>query len=239
MQKSLNRNKAKFIQLFLLVALCDWFAPASLHASELTPAMFKTGKQSLDAKIKMPKSMPDGRHLFFCEGYASRYGHLRLGACHGTDMPEDVESMGRRAIARSVRRIRITPATVDGLKENVWFNFSVLFRKDTEQQRVRVLHNHLLNVTTLGLDYVAPQRILKPSNLRFPVECGTRILMLTEALVDVTGKALAAEVVDSKESESLFCTSKTVALLLNSNYIPAILDGEAHQATYKEVFFSY
>jgi len=201
-------------------------------AEDFIPANFRTGSHSLESNIRFPKNTPDGILVIKCAGYVLANGRLSLKVFY--ESPNKHRKSVRRfqrAIAVASRWIKLTPASVNGERKEVWFNFSVVFRKFGDKQTIEVYPSHLYDIDKYEKTYTDPQRY---GFNNWPRGCG-QFTFFVSADVDSTGKASDAKVIVGSAPSR--CERKIVDFIENNSYIPATHNGEYVTAKYVEIFF--
>ena len=115
---------------------------------------------------------------------------------------------------------------MNGNKEEVDFQFTVVFSRNGEEQNIVVHENNGKNVERFGNDYTSAQRY---SPHPFPIRCsGWRRddLIVEVAIVEKTGRAKGIEVMSATAGIDARCKDALQTQLNNARRIPAISNGE-------------
>jgi len=207
--------------MIALVYVLPTFAQQS--ESNYTHATFQPGKRSIENLIKFPKADLNGELAVICSSKATAKGRLRDARCSS---PQDPDLKFTMAVSRRFNSSRVIPATVNGRKEEVDFQFTVVFSKVDGQENIFVRENNGKNIERLGNDYTSAQRY---SPNPFPVRCsGWRRddLIVEVAVVQKNGRAKAVEIMSSTAGADARCQDALETQLKNARWIPAKLDGE-------------
>jgi len=139
-------------------------------------------------------------------------------------------------IVPRINRLRFNAARDAGRFVEAWVLLTFVFVRSGEERDIRILPNHLHNVDELGIDYVAPQRVLGDPSFSEP--CSDIKSVLVAAEIGEDGRPSDVTIVDSLDEGIEDCLEAFVELMTNSRYIPARRDGVPVRAKYLEIFFS-
>ena len=210
--------------VFVLAAFaCALPALSQENSAPFTHATFQPGSRSIENLIEFPKTSFSGELAVICSSRATAKGRLRNARCSS---PRDPELHFTMAVSRRFNSARVIPATVKGIKEEVDFQFIVVFLQNGDEQNIVVHENNGKNVERFGKDYTSAQRY---SPNPFPVRCsGWRRddLIIEVAIVEKTGRAKAVEVMSSTAGVDARCKDALQTQLNNARWIPAASDGE-------------
>lgn len=219
---------------FLLLPLLS-LAAAGAHADRV-PAQADTGEDGLEQRIEFPELRGDITAVLRCAARLQRNGRLKDNGCY-------VESPADRVfiepINRAARRARFKPATLDGRALEIYLQYRVQFVKEGEDERVSVWLNPGVaeNVEAYGQDHVAAQRVIGKE--RWEDVCPSRAdyLVWLRAHVAEDGSASSASLTHGAGiNPSPRCREAILATIGESEFFPALADGEPVPSTYMEPF---
>ncbi len=209
---------------FVLTAIvCALPALSQENRAPYTHATFQPGKRSIENLIKFPKTTFSGELAVICSSRATAKGRIKNARCSS---PQDPDLDFTMAVSRRFNSARVISATVNGKKEEVDFQFTVVFSSNREEQNIVVHENNGKNIEHFGNDYTSAQRY---SPNPFPARCsGWRRddLIVEVAIVEKTGRAKAIEVMSSTAGVDARCKDALQTQLSNARWIPAISNGE-------------
>lgn len=213
----------KKIILVLAAFVCALPALSQENSAPYTHATFQPGKRSIGNLIKFPKAGFSGALAVICSSKATAKGRLKDARCSS---PQDPDLAFTMAVSRRFNSARVIPATVNGKKEEVDFQFTVVFSRNDEEQRIVVHENNGKNVDRFGNGYTSAQRY---SPNPFPARCsGWRRddLIVEVAIVEKTGRAKAVEVMSATAGVDARCKDALQTQLSDARWIPATSNGE-------------
>ena len=196
---------------------------AAEEATQFTHARFVDGKRSMQNLIDFPDIDFDVEITVSCTGHATAKGRLRDARCSA---PNDPDLKFTMAVSRRFNSTRLTPATVNGKKEEVDFQFVVIFRKEGEIESHNIYLHNMKNADRLGLDYIGAQRY---SIHPWPRRCGDSPLpdlIMEVAVVDEHGTPREFEILSANFALSATCREGFSTHLENGRWIPALYDGQ-------------
>jgi len=129
------------------------------------------------------------------------------------------------AVSRRFNSTRLVSATVDGKKEEVDFQFTVIFKKEGGVETHKIYLHNMKNVDRLGLDYIGPQRY---SVHPWPRRCGDSPmadLIMEVAVVNENGRAKDFDVQSANFAMSATCREGFSSHLKDGRWIPALANG--------------
>lgn len=210
------------IAIFVMLAVSAAHGQVNDAGTSYSHARFVSGKRALENLVDFPDVEIDGALTVTCSGRASAKGRLKDARCSS---PQDPNLDFTLAVSRRFNATRLDPATVNGHTEEVDFQFTVIFERDEELEKITVYPNNQKNVDRLGLTYVSAQRY---SPHQFPNRCrGWRQddLILEVAIVEATGNPRDVDVMSTVGIPSR-CRDAFLTQLKNGRWIPAMLDGK-------------
>lgn len=209
--------------LVLAALACALPALSQENGATYTHATFQPGKRSIENLIKFPKTNFSGELAVICSSRATAKGRIENARCSS---PQDPELDFTMAVSRRFNSARVIPATVNGRKEEVDFQFTVVFSQEGDEKNIAVRENNGKNIERFGNDYTSAQRY---SPNPFPVRCsGWRRddLIVEVAIVEKNGRAKAVDVMSSTAGVDARCKDALKTQLSNARWIPATSNGE-------------
>jgi len=217
--KSLNLFAALTATVLVLSALD---ASNSVFAATFTPATFVEGKRSLKNLLDFPKIDGDVSVTVSCTSIGTANGRIREAKCSAANDPSQKFAI---AVNRRAKSARINPATVDGRKEKVDFQFTVVFSRTAGEESIDVYVNNQKNTDRFGPDYISAQRY---SPYELPDVCKERrlsFLILEVAVVTADGAVKESDLhVDSVGIPNT-CEVQLREITKSSRFIPAFYEG--------------
>lgn len=218
--------KKIFLNLLKIILIIPSYTLA--QESEYFPASFNNEPDSLQNLIVFPDIGENIDVTARCSSKLSRFGSFQSLVCLPIQYPELLQAIGD-----VILDAKISPATRDGSRQEVMIPFSVRFVKEGASENLYVYPNFGVGTEILGLEYTAPQRII-----RRLIHDGEECLF---AITDYWAGVLVSEEgisMDVSISEPHNMTERCVSV--HSRYIgdflfvPAMKDGVAVQASYYE-----
>lgn len=219
------------LALLLFVSLPCFGAQS---AADFSAAHFGEKLPEFVENLRFPNHSAGSAILIKCGAMVHLSGEMEGTICFSND-DYVIENRIRKVIVRSTRKFRITPATIDGERESVWFNFSVIYEQKGEIKTIEVLENHLYDIESLGPHYTAAQRSLS----KFDLKCFDPKELPISVLANVSAEGQVAQLQFSKDPQENQCASEIEKIIRNSLYIPATVEGKPAASTYNEVFHHY
>ena len=199
------------------------FVPARL------PAEFEAAVN----EIEFPDYL-EGYDLFlYCITDVRRTGSLRHTTCMNNEKINISEV--RDLLAKSIRRIKMSPAIVNGETEATEFYFRIHLDFDREPHRISVYPNWGYNTAAYGENYEAP---LRYDARRIPKDCLFFVGIATTP-IDANGHVAGdPELVTPlpPQKPTLDCIEKLETRLMDGKYIPAHHNGKPVAAIQLEVW---
>ena len=208
----------------LLVSALAYSQETTLNA--LTPAQFVEGKRSMKNLVKFPRMKTDIDIQVMCMGEATSKGRLKESRCSAPDDPDLKFTM---AVERKVKSARLTPAIVDGIPQDVDFQFLVHFKKENELESIEVYPNNGKNIDRLGVDYISAQRYSEyvwPSRCKQALGHMTNDVIMQVAVVNRSGLATDSQILSAGGGLTPSCQAGLESQLANSRWIPAKRNGQ-------------
>ena len=201
-----------------------------------TPANFVEGKKSLQNLIKFPKVEEDVSVIVTCYSRGTARGYIRRARCSTSN---DSDLKFTLVVSRACKSARLTPATVNGRKEEINFQFSVIFTKNGESEEIAVYPHNRNNVDKFGLDYVGAQ-LYKMSE--FPKGCYVvrgSIFVVSIVSVGTDGKPKTINLYKGPYEITGACERIIMQRFKDALWIPAFHDGSPVESTWTNPFFTY
>lgn len=144
--------------LTLAIFFPSMLACALPYAESVTfsPALSESGATGIQPRIEVPLDTPDGFHRYRCDATITPDGEARDVDCYGPRTAATDPLL--RSITRAVKEARYQPARSEGRPVKVFMTLSMLVKVEAKQALVGVFPNDGEHWTTLGTNYVSPQR---------------------------------------------------------------------------------
>lgn len=216
-----------FTALLLNNSLC-WS-----EGTNFKPAKFKKNIKGLEKKIKYPDDPYYGKTVIRVAAESHPGGYLWPIFFYRDSAQDQAFIPYEESVKKIIRLLKVTTPKVNGRRNKVWFNFSVIFDNSDGKKEVRIVPNFLYNENKYGENYSDPQRIITKRS--FPSECGVGNTLWMASTIDQNGKALDSRVIEGEGSRE--CREQLKKLMLASDYMPARHEGNFVPATYIEAFW--
>ena len=207
------------------------------------PAIFGEFKKQFISKIKIPSNYNDFSIIIRCSGAIRANGRFANGVqaiCDQQDNSVGLEGQSFSfifsQISKASKNLQVEPASVNGIKKNIWFNFHVNINKADGRLSITVNENHLINASLLGTEYIASQRF-EPSKIPFITNCLRRRNSVTiGANVSSTGSASGYNIIGN-DNPSNSCVRSVERTIEESGFIPAFVDAQPVNSVWTELFY--
>lgn len=232
----LRRHRAAALVLASAAVFSLGVSAETARQADFTPAAAGNGENSFQNVIEFPELRGDTTVEIGCLGLLENNGKFDEHLCYRVNPGDDTFI---RAIAKSIRKVRFVPATLDGKDVDVVFQYRAKFVKAGDDETIEVIANPgvVENVEAYGSDHVAAQRVMKRE--RWQDECPkkARFIVLARANVDFDGtpSSVSLQHMDGIRITEK-CSTAIEQNLLASAFIPAEVDGETVPSTYIEPF---
>jgi hypothetical protein len=221
------RAGLRVLGALLLACVLDG-ARAEEHPSR--PAAFGDAAWRFIERLALPADLAFETAAVRCAGSLQTDGRFETVLCYEPgDDPEREAALGA-AVTRTVQRLRLQPARLEGRRVPVWFRFTVALSRTDEGDRVTLFPHHGLSLDALGPVYVGAQRVLDAAPPRCLSRPGANAVALT-ARVDGSGRA--HDVATDPDDD---CGRDVAAAVASSRFLPARKDGKPVEGLYDEVF---
>ena len=213
---------ARFVLLFLL------FPTALSLAQAHRPAQFIDNGKEFIGRIHVPKRMPAERVVVLASGRVDASGRIR--GMSVLRSKEDTVSKFQESVKSASTFLRLSPAIVDSEAREVWFSFSVVFEAVADTVEFSVYPSLSVNEEKPNAEFSSPQRVLDEY---FPSACRAEGVIWTSTLISDKGLPSNPEI----SGGGARCQQYLEEHLLNSEYLPAMLEGVFVEASYLEIWY--
>lgn len=217
----------------LLIAASASGEAVRLGEPTFVPARLPDSFEATVNDISFPDYL-EGYDLFlYCITDVRRTGSVRHTTCLNNEKINISEV--RDLLAKSMRRIKMSPAIVNGETKATEFYFRVHLDFDRERHRINVYPNWGYNTETYGKNYEAP---LRYDARRIPKDC-LFFVGIAATPIDTNGHVTGdPELVTPlpPQKPTLDCVEKLKSRLIDGKYIPAHHDGKPVAAIQLEVW---
>jgi hypothetical protein len=208
-----------------------------------TSAVDSTGKRSLGRLVQVPMELQEGEISVLCDATVLGNGRFRRLMCYTGREGEDhyVD-----AVQRLDGEARFTPATVNGRRQAVVAQFSVLMSRRGDEAHVSILPNHQEHAGEYGSDYISPQRLFRLPGSRprrqvwgrwYPVcrhRCERGSFVVFTAMIGIDGKARGTKVVQSSGFSPDDLAFGPIQFARTS-FLPGVVNGQTHPMQYTKI----
>jgi hypothetical protein len=216
--------------LFALLAATLSIADEQAVLPAMTPADFNDSPRSLQNRLQFPKMKEDLVVTITCGARLDQLGEFANNYCWST-----VDKMQGllKVINRAARDARITPATINGVSRSVWFQYSVEFRKEGDNESISVFPNWGLNREFYGDDYIGPQLY---NAVPDSMNCNRNQSFNVAMYIDADASIHDPDVVSGEPTQQ--CRDQFMSFVKNALFIPAHHDGQPCPARYLDFWFA-
>ena len=216
--------------LFVLLATALSIADEQAVLPAMTPANFNDSPRSLQNRIQFPKIKEDLAVTITCGARLDQLGEFANNYCWSS-----VEKMQGliKSINRAARDARITAATVNGVSASVWFQYSVEFRKDGDNETISVFPNWGLNREFYGTDYIGPQLY---NAVPDSMNCNRNQSFNVAMYIDADASIHDPEVISGEPTDQ--CRDQFANFVKNARFMPAHHNGQPCPARYVDFWFA-
>ena len=215
------------VGLLLLTTLAG--APCAEEPAS-RPARFGDAAWRFIERLSLPADLDLETAAVRCAGSLRDNGRFDAVLCYEPGEDPEREAVLGAAVTRTMRRLRLEPARLEGRRVPVSFRFTVALRRTAEGDRVTLFPHHGLSLEALGAVYAGAQRVLEADPPRCLARPGAPAVALT-ARVDATGRP--HDVATDPDDD---CGREVAAAVRASRFLPARKDGRPVDARYDEVF---
>lgn len=221
----------RYLALFIYVA-----SMTTAAAGDRQPARIGDGERSLASLIRFPELKGDTTVMLRCAVRVRDDGEMKDNGCY-VDSPADQLFISE--INKAARKARLVPASIDGKRREIYFQYRVEFAKKGEEQTVTVYENPGVqeNIDAYGIDHVAAQRAIGKE--RWQEECPSRAqyLVWLKAHVAPDGQQSSLSLTHgSGITPTPRCQQAILDSVSGSLFFPALHAGEPVPSTYVEPF---
>jgi len=215
-----------FVVLFLICSI-------SKASEGLEPAHFGEARQDFLQSLKLPILQEGEQLIIRCGSTVSPWGRILTTACYETNGAITKSREIGKALRRALLGKRISPAKVDGKGVEIWFNFSLVYRRVKGAPKLLLLENHAFRSSELTESYIAAQRFNTGSWGLFCKR--TKKPIFAQVLVSADGSLLGSKI--SADDQPELCTARILNAINQSRFIPAQMDGKPVNSTFIEIFY--
>jgi hypothetical protein len=213
-----------------------------------SPAQWIDGTEAFDNELRCPPYLTDkGEDIaVFCQAELQESGEKKRSFCFTSSESHHRYS---KATKRALRRVRYSPALVEGQPVAALVYASALFRQRGDQCEVSGFANWGVNAKSLGSkDYISPQEILTDGGwsgkipyllreLAFRARHGEGALLSIAADISADGVASNVQVANHYLELSQDDRKRIVDAYLDTAFIPGYIGGEPRAMQIREVFY--
>lgn len=190
-----------FITCVLLILAATVQAAGVLDPSATAPALPDPGDLGVQPRIEVPLDTAEGIHRYRCDATITPGGDARDVDCYGPRTAASDPLL--RSITKAVKEARYQPARQAGEPVKVFMTLSVLVKVEAKQALVGVFPNDGEHWTTLGTNYVSPQRVrggYGAMNYSNAIQENNRAGATFRVRVDTTGRVIALSIHEQRGS---------------------------------------
>jgi hypothetical protein len=225
----MNSYSSLIICVFSLIA-------AGAAQADRQPARVGSGKDSLGARIEFPELKGDATATVRCAAQVEDGGDMEKNGCYN-ESPSD--QLFIPAISEAARKAEMQPASLDGRRLEVYFQYRVKFEKKGDDTTITVLENPGVteNVEAYGEDHVAAQRAIGDENWQKVCPSRAQYLVWLRAHVAPDGAVSNPSLTHGGGiMPTPRCQQAILDTVQNSIFFPALHDGQPVPSTYVEPF---
>ncbi len=215
--------------------------------SRFSPATFKSGEDSLEARFFLPRTSKGEELTIFCSALISVRGIIEEQRCNWDHSNKPY----RIPAGNAIRNARLNPATVDGKKVIAYIKYAYKIQDKDGESTVKVYPHHFVNSQYYGDDYIAPQSYVAGTELDamdsaffgkpwmervVPRKCLKSARVFLKMKIEKDGKVDGVEVLDKPRPKS--CGKSIADAVAEANYIPAFFNGQAAASIYVEKYLA-
>lgn len=230
-----GRNARRLSILLLLGSLSVSAFGAS---TEHSPAGFGSGERTLDQLIKFPDAAASSTmdRMLTCQGIVKANGKMAQGACF---VKEFTDAPYAEAVKKAAKKARFKPATYNGRKIGVYFQYRIRFSRTEEENHITLYANQAYpeNLDAYGEDHIAAQRGVMREKWQKSCPSLAHFVAVVRAHVAADGTQSSIKVTHGNGIPiSAKCSKAIAETIEQSVFIPAYADGEAVPSSYLEAF---
>jgi hypothetical protein len=214
------------------------FALTGVAAAQSIPATFgdPEGDRHISKFFVMPKVDGDYSVMLRCYAVAEKSGKLKDLGCYNST---EVEYAIMQAMEKATKKTRVVPASIGGKERKVYLQFGAEFIGEGDKHTIQLFLNPAEpeNIEAYGPEHIAAQRVIGKE--QWQKICPTRAqwLIYARAHVSVDGKGSS---VDLAHGAGIVptgsCQNAIRETVINSEFIPAMVDGEVVPSAFIEGF---
>lgn len=215
---------------------------ASTAAAQPRPASFETNEENrkLYDLIKFPEIKGDVEIELNCFAQVLTTGKLKNPGCYVNDQ---FDQPFAKAVQDAGKKARMLPASIDGKKHNVFFQFRVDFTQkvvdeEVTQEIVLYPNNGVPeNVEEYGDDYVGAQRVIGNEGWMKICPKHARYFVYARAHIDMDGTASSISLEHGGGIVPTgVCQQAIIDTIAASPFTPTMLGGEPVPSSFIEPF---
>lgn len=221
---------------FCAFAVTMPIAASTASAQQTVPANFSQGEKSLAQLIEFPELRGDVSVAISCFGIVNGKGKIKEHGCYRRN-PGDETFVA--VIYAAGKKARLTPASYDGLRVHVVFQYRVQFVKKGDDEVLNFVANpgYEENVNAYGPEHIAAQRVFGKEGWEKSCPRQAKFVVLAKANVDFDGTPASVSLTHADGIPiTAGCEQAIIDAVQSSRFIPAMADGEAVPSTYVEPF---
>lgn len=222
----------------ILLAAAAAIVAAPDAVAQTRPASFDAPEEErrLERLIKFPEVTGNVSVMLDCFAQVLTTGKMSSGNCY---MEDKFDQPFAQAVYDAAKKARMLPATIDGSKKKVFFQYRVEFVQHDDEQTINLFPNVAVaeNLEEYGPQHFSAQRVIGRESWQKTCPKRARYLILVRAHVDMEGTASS---VSLEHGGGIVptgpCQQAIIDTVLSSRYTPAMIDGEPVPSTFVEPF---
>ena len=221
---------------FFVVVLGVFVCASANSQSERIPAGFDAGEKSLDKLIKYPEISGDIDRTLLCQGVLKKNGKLDQPACYLVNRGDELFAA---SVTKALKKARFTPAIIGGKARGVYLQYRIRFTRTGEDEDVILMANqgYLENIAEYGDSYVAAQRAITDEKWQKICPRRAHYNVISKLHVAYDGMPSSISITHgSGINISNTCEQAIIETLQQSDFVPALADGQPVPSTYVEAF---
>lgn len=234
-----NVQYARDVWVFLVALLALFSSYCYSDSPDTKPALFGDAGAELIESFVIPEGASFQKITVRCGGSLGSSGRFRVLLCATTSLEDSLARELSENVADAAKKLKLQPAIVKGARKRVWFVFTMVIERLKHGDAVRIYHNDLASEDSLGPGYIAPQRHRFPRwgrrlSCSSPTGLGRGVIAIANVRVTERGKANSVSL--DYHPDDIKCAAAIENALMDSDYIPANVDGVPVAAAYNEIF---
>lgn len=242
-----NVRKLAVIGILGAVFTSSSMATKAQAETRFSPATFKSGEQSLEARFFLPESRKDQEFTIYCSAIISVRGVIEEQRCNW-----DYKNKPYRIPAENaIKNVRLNPATVAGVKVIAYIKYALKIQHKDGESSIKVYPHHFVNSQYYGDDYIAPQSYVPGTDLyatesiffgkpwierEVKRSCIKSARVFLKMKIEKDGRVSDVEVIDKPRPKS--CGESIAKAATEGKYIPLFYKGQPAPAIYVEKYLA-